>query len=301
MKRFRNRSIFAIGLVVLMFSLLNVTHAETSSAAKEIANVPVLGQNPELPTGCEATSLTMLLNWANVHVKKTDVAAAFPKVPVPVLADGGWFGGDPNRGFVGNPFTVDGYGVYHGPVAALLTHFLPGRAEDLSGSSFDKVIAALASGRPVIAWISDDMQEPKLYLTWSTPQGSKINWMVPEHVVVITGYTASTIEVHDPERNATLKYPRTLFQQRWEQMGKQAVTVTQVVDAQKQASGAPNKAAATDSASAEASLNWVGKTRAYFSRSQNTETVFMVKIVALTMGIVYCVMISVLTVIKRKR
>ncbi|MGZ4134436.1 MAG: hypothetical protein ACXVC1_04125, partial [Tumebacillaceae bacterium] len=52
---------------------------------------------------------------------------------------------------------------------------------------------------------------------------------------------------------------------------------------------------------AQAPMNWVGKTRAYFSRSNNTETVFVVKIVALMLVIVYCVMMSVLTVVRRKR
>ena len=40
-----------------------------------IDNFPCLNQLPELPTGCEVTSLTMVLNYLGYDADKTDIAA----------------------------------------------------------------------------------------------------------------------------------------------------------------------------------------------------------------------------------
>ncbi|MDR1449660.1 MAG: C39 family peptidase, partial [Propionibacteriaceae bacterium] len=71
-------------------------------------NVPYLSQLPELPTGCEATAIAMLLQYAGLDWSKLDVADALP------------VSGDPNRGFYGDPHSWNGGVIYP---AALLGFF----------------------------------------------------------------------------------------------------------------------------------------------------------------------------------
>nr|WP_236587944.1 C39 family peptidase [Tumebacillus amylolyticus] len=207
---------------------LSVAASPTAVTAHEIANVPILKQGPELPTGCEATSLTMLLQYEGLNVDKTQVVSKLPTVAVPNYegSDGDeMVGGDPNRGFVGDPFTDEGYGVFHEPIADVLAEYLPGRARDLSGKSFDEVLAALADDHPVVAWMAMDLADVSTAYVWKTEDGEEIQWKVPEHCVLLTGYEEHSVTVHDPYSGQIVHYDRERFRQVWEDMGSQAVTV----------------------------------------------------------------------------
>ncbi|KEO83914.1 hypothetical protein EL26_06925 [Tumebacillus flagellatus] len=201
--------------------------SQGAAAEHEISGVPVLAQAPELPTGCEATSLTMLLNYEGIAADKTDVVRKLPVVDVPVYLgdDSEMTGGDPNLGFVGDPFSADGYGVYHAPIAKVLNSYLPGRALDLSGKSFDDVLAAVAEDHPVVTWMAMDLDDVSTAYVWKTPDGQQIDWKVPEHCVLLTGYDESNVTVHDPYSGQTVRYDKQRFRQVWEALGSQAVTV----------------------------------------------------------------------------
>lgn len=194
---------------------------------KEISNVPIIGQYPALPTGCEATALTMLLQWAGVQAKKEEVAEALVKEPLPHEKDGILYGGNPYRAFVGDPFTKESYGVFHAPIAALLNQYLPGRAKDISGCSFDEVLKELEKGSPLVAWTTIELKEPHHTDTWNDIDGSghQIQWMSPQHALLLVGYTDDKVIAHDPHTNGRELYDRKLFQQRWEQLGCQAVAI----------------------------------------------------------------------------
>lgn len=198
------------------------------SPAHEIRDVPLLAQMPELPTGCEVTSLAMLLQYEGVAVEKEDVAKHLPRVEVPSYEEEGMVGGDPNDGFVGDPFSDEGYGVYHAPIAALLNDYMPGRAEDLSGQDFEAVLRAVGENRPVVIWISMDLADVTTAYEWQVPSGGEIQWNVPEHCVLLIGYDEQTVTVHDPYSGAQVQYDRDRFVQVWQAMGAQAVTVAHV-------------------------------------------------------------------------
>ncbi|MGD6961090.1 C39 family peptidase [Fictibacillus phosphorivorans] len=194
-----------------------------------IPNVPLIQQKPELDRGCEVTSLAMLLQHAGDDVGKMELAEKIKKVDTPYKNENGtYYYGNPNDGFVGDIYTFDkmGYGVYHGPVADLAERYLPGRIENLSGSSFDEVLGKIKNGQPVWVIINADFRAlPKSeFRTWNTPSGQvEITWK--EHSVVITGYNRENVYVNDPlsmEKNR--KLPLTEFRAAWEQMGAQAIT-----------------------------------------------------------------------------
>lgn len=199
---------------------------------KVLIDAPAINQFPELPRGCEVTSLAMLLQHAGVNVDKNTLAKEIRKDSTPYkVADGKIYFGNPHDGFVGDMYSFDnpGLGVYHEPIKDLAEKYLPGQIKDLTGSSFQELRIHLSDDRPV--WVVTNTAYKKLpqesFQTWNTPSG-KVDITYKEHAVLLTGYDDDYIYFNDPltgEKNkkALLKD----FEEAWEQMGSQAITYHQ--------------------------------------------------------------------------
>jgi uncharacterized protein YvpB len=207
--------------------VVSIAVEEVLFMEKIIGGVPVLYQYPVLPTGCEATALTMLLNWAGVEVEKEQVADSLVKEPNPFERDGKLVGGNPHRAFVGDPYDKASYGTFHEVIAKALDHYLPGKAWDVTGLSFEELLGHVEEGRPVVVWATIELKEPRPTDRWEDLDGSGtiIQWVSPEHCMTLVGYTKTCVVIHDPHTGKQELYPRELFRLRWEQMGRQAVTV----------------------------------------------------------------------------
>ncbi|MFD2169493.1 C39 family peptidase [Tumebacillus lipolyticus] len=190
-----------------------------------IEGIPVIYQYPILPTGCEATALTMLLRFAGLEIENTEVAHALPKVPLPRQVEGKMAGGNPNKGFVGDPFTKESFGVFHAPIAKLLDHYLPGRAVDLSAGTIEELFEVLEGGRPVIVWATLRLQAGQVTDVWYDEAGTEVQWISPQHCMLMVGYDQEHVILNDPDTGNRELYPRDLFVKRWELLGRQAVTV----------------------------------------------------------------------------
>ncbi|AIE61765.1 C39 family peptidase [Bacillus methanolicus] len=194
-----------------------------------LIDAPLFSQLPELPRGCEVTSLAMLLNHAGINVDKMTLAKQIKKNPVPYrIHNGKIFYGHPNEGFVGDMYTIKkpGYGVYHKPIKELAEIYLPNQIVDLTGQSFEEIYKYLSKGTPV--WVITNttfrVLPPSEFMEWQTPQGPiKITYR--EHSVLITGYDEKYIYFNDPLTGTkNKKAPKSEFIQAWIQMGKQAIT-----------------------------------------------------------------------------
>jgi len=168
----------------------------------------------------------MVLQWAGVKASKVDVANAVKKEPLLWREHGTTRGGDPFRGFVGNPFKKESFGVFAKPMVEVVDSYLPGRGVDLTGKTFADLLAVVDSGRPVAAWVTNKLEEPKNNATWYTTDGKRIVWQSPEHVMVIIGYTDSEIIVNDGADGTIRNYNRARFTSIWEKMGRHALTVS---------------------------------------------------------------------------
>jgi uncharacterized protein YvpB len=194
-----------------------------------LLEVPLILQNPELPRGCEVTSLAMLLQYAGVSVDKMTLAREIKKDSTPYqIKSGKIYFGNPYNGFVGNMYTLrePGYGVYHGPVRELLEKYLPGRTIDLTGCSFEEILLFVSEEVPV--WVVANATFAPLasgeFQTWHTPQGP-VEITYREHAVLLTGYDAEYVYINDPRSNIKNKQAsRQKFVAAWKQMGGQAVT-----------------------------------------------------------------------------
>ncbi|EJR98357.1 hypothetical protein S3E15_05693 [Bacillus mycoides] len=190
-----------------------------------IKEVPFIRQLPELPRGCEVTSLTMLLQHKGVQVDKMQLASEIHRVPF--KQDG--LHGNPYEGFVGNIYTKaePGYGVYNQPIFNLAEKYVPEKVINLTGRDVQDLYKVISSGSPVWVIINTTFKPlaESSFETWNTSSG-KVKITYYEHSVVVIGYDQNFVYVNDPLANNPRKaVPRAEFEKAWEQMGKQAITI----------------------------------------------------------------------------
>ncbi|WP_017753564.1 C39 family peptidase [Calidifontibacillus oryziterrae] len=197
-----------------------------------LLDVDVISQLPELPRGCEVTSLAMLLNYSGVNVDKLTLANEVKKEDIDVVNENGKkLYGNPHYGFVGDIYSLKnfGLGVYHEPIRDLAEKYLPGQIRDFSNGEFNEILYHVGKKRPVWVIINTEYKKlpQKYFQTWNTKVG-KIEVTFKEHSVVITGYDEDYIYFNDPLTAAkNKKVPIQDFKEAWIQMGEQAITVLQ--------------------------------------------------------------------------
>lgn len=207
-----------------------------SAASRVLIPVAVKSQLPLLPNGCEVTSLSMLLTAAGTPVDQAVLAKEQPTDATQPTFSGAlgnltgiatW--GDPEDNFVGNVAgnVAGGYGyaIYHRPLAKLLDSKLPGRAKDLTGSSFADVVRQVDSGTPVLLWGTTTLRPTDQWVTWNGPHGP-VRATFQEHAVLLVGHTANTLIINNPLSGVQETVDPEPFIAAWRQLGRQALTVT---------------------------------------------------------------------------
>ncbi|MGN7382824.1 MULTISPECIES: C39 family peptidase [unclassified Paenibacillus] len=190
---------------------------------------PAIRQYPELYSGCEVTSLAMLLQFAGFDKDKMELAEEMPKDPTPIRynEDGSIaYWGNPNLGFVGEVTgKAKGFGIFHTALIKQLESYIPS-AVDLTGGEFEDIERHIAGGIPVIAWTTITFRIPDKWVVWDTPIGP-IKTTFIEHAVLVVGYDENYVYVNDPySGKAQVKVDKARFIETWELMGKQAITYT---------------------------------------------------------------------------
>ena len=179
-----------------------------SNNSKKIISVKNILQRPELPTGCEVTALTILLNHYNFNVDKMTIANKYlPKLDF-YTKNGVYYGADFNTTFAGEPTRERGsYGCYAPCIVTTANSYFKSigsnhKAMNISGNSLDDLLTHYINNDiPVLIWItSSNLHETKLTSIWTTPDGKQVQWVAYEHCVVLTGYdkNANKIYVSDP-------------------------------------------------------------------------------------------------------
>lgn len=195
---------------------------------KHIIKVPAIMQYPELPYGCEVTSLTMLTTYLGLPYSKLDLADKMPKDPTPPVYDAEgrintW--GDPDVGFVGNMKGAPGYAVYHKPVADLLNSVYKMGAEDLSGAEFTALKKAISQDKPVVVWTTANFKPTDRWDRWYSKSGEEIRISYMEHAVLLVGYDQQHVYVNNPfTGEEAQEVDLEGFLGSWEQFGRMAVT-----------------------------------------------------------------------------
>lgn len=210
----------------------NYTPPASASAA---LTVPKIRQNPELPTGCEATAAAMLLQAYGYSFTKQQVADALPKSTFTTV-EGRRYAAHPNEAFIGSPYT-NAYGVYSKPVAQTMRELIEsvgGRHTPLviTGCDENTILYYIANNMPVCIWATMGMAQTKYMPGWYIMRDGQLTdeyyeWLGNEHCLVLTGYTDDKVMVNDPLKNSvSWTYDRDTFFTRWKEQGQHAIVLT---------------------------------------------------------------------------
>jgi uncharacterized protein YvpB len=166
------------------------------------------------PLDCESRAAVDLAGYFGVQIGELDFQNHLP------VSD------NPNKGFVGNFRGTVGqlpphdYGVYAGPVAALLRSYGL-NAQSHQGLSFEDLQHEIAAGRPVMVWVINNTLygTPKNY---QASDGENVVVARYEHTVIVIGYDQTYVTILDGGGT----YRRTVqgFMASWSVLGNMAVT-----------------------------------------------------------------------------
>ncbi len=202
--------------------LNKISYSEKSKIKEE---VPMIKQNPELPTGCEITSLTMLLRFLGFDADKLVLADDY-------LPKGEYRNSDYRTVFVGNPRSYSAYGCFAPAIVKAAKDYIKDMGEsdrysviDITGCGPDSLYSAVDKGNPVIVWATMDMKAVGKGASWTVKEtGENLVWTANEHCLVLTGYDDKNVYVNDPLKGA-VSYERKLFEKRFGEMYNQAVII----------------------------------------------------------------------------
>lgn len=202
------------------------TEETTTSAAVTsylIEDFNILYQNPELPTGCEVTALTMLLNYIGYDIDKVTLADNYLRLGT--TADS-----TVSDAFVGNPHSYQSYGCFipviiDCAVDYLKTQDVHEKIYNYTGSSFRSILKNVANGHPCMVWGTNSMLEPYPTDKWVV-NGVVCQWLSDEHCMIVLGfdYEKNEVTVADPLYGIK-NFNLDLFEKRFDQMGKQALFI----------------------------------------------------------------------------
>ena len=169
--------------------------------------VPVIYQDPELPTGSEVTSLAMLLNYLGFEIDKVTLADNF--LPRAERGDATF-----SQAFIGDPKTSDGLGCFAPVIVETAQKYLNSQGssrtvKSLNADSFDDVLLHVASDYPVLVWINSNLelcQEEYCFTLYGTGGASTTTEPAATSIVVLGTSEQSSIEpATEPEITTALE------------------------------------------------------------------------------------------------
>lgn len=205
-----------------------------------VAGFPIVYQNPELPTGCEITAMTMLLNYYGYDVDKVTMATKYlptTKIGTWKGKDGKTYGPDLYHYFAGNPAGT-GITCGAGAIETAADRYLETvgsdlRAVDISGTPAHDLFAYVSQNMPVFLCATIGMEDRRsIKDSWYTEEGELMDWSTNDHGVVLIGYNSNEVTVADPI-HGRVTCSREQFEKVYEQRGRQAVVL--VADTQNSA------------------------------------------------------------------
>jgi uncharacterized protein YvpB len=163
---------------------------------------------------CEARAATDWATFFGADFPEKNFLATMP------------YSDDPDKGFVGSIHGPGGlippgdYGIYAGPIADELNSYsVPAVA--MKGMSFDQLQQQIAAGKPVVVWIIYGMTVATPLEYTAASDGNTTIVAYNEHVVVVIGYSPSTVTVADDGEAYIYSIQR--FMNSWSVLGYMSV------------------------------------------------------------------------------
>lgn len=191
--------------------------------------VPLLSQEDlDMPTGCELVSAYMLLQYYGCRMSFDEWVTECVPVQEFWYEDGQICNLTPWEAFIGMPWQDGGYGCYAPVICSAMQQALPEcTVEDVTGQPLPQLCAEyVEKGTPVLVWATMNMVASGEGDAWQTPDGSFV-WIANEHCLVLVGADSDYYFFNDPEDGCAVKWEKTLVEQRYDELGMQAVVVSE--------------------------------------------------------------------------
>lgn len=193
--------------------------------------VGLILQNPQLPNGCEVTSLAMALASAGSPVDKMTLYRDYlPKAGL-YYQESLCYGSDPEDFYVGNAASrCGGWYCFEGPIVQAGNAWLAGcgnnlRAVSVTGLSQGDLDVYAEAGIPVVVWVTLNYAEPRLGTSsWQLADGTVYCPYSNLHCVVVTGLSGMGYQIADPI-NGMRTVGRDTFWDSFSAMGSRAVMI----------------------------------------------------------------------------
>lgn len=184
-------------------------------------NLEYVSQYPDLPSGCESVSLTMLLNYNGFDITKNELVDNYLI-----------YSYDYVHGFCGDPYSsYVGGGCYAPGMTDTANKYLSSQnsdliARNLTGKDFDDLLYYVASNKPVMVWTTIGLGYCEKSYEGGYYEGAYYSWDYMEHCVVIAGYdtTNRTLTIYDPIDGIVTRDYDT-FKDIYDQMYKMAIVI----------------------------------------------------------------------------
>lgn len=186
-------------------------------------NVRAAYQYPNMPNGCEVTSLEMLMNYEGFDVSNETLEA--------YLAKSGYSNGDPNKAYIGSPYSRAGFYCYPGPLASCANTYFSNQgvsrqAKDITGTNpFGLLNYVIFKKKPVAVWYTLDDKAPAYSdRTYRDVSGQEERLYKNLHCVVVNGVDKGMVNIIDPIRGYR-KVNFLEFSKLYMQMGQRALVL----------------------------------------------------------------------------
>lgn len=214
-----------------LVSIATETESKVAESSPRIQlDVKNIQQLPDLPSGCEITSTTIVLNYLGFDVDKLTLIDYMSIMEAPD-ENGLWE--SPWNVFIGSPYSTR-FGVYSTAIKDTIeSYFVKNNIEDyevldLKDSSVMDLYSHIDDGYPVIVWATISMNPSAPGKQWLLQDGTTFTWISPEHCLVLIGYDLEkeTVIFSDPfDERGTVEYPYETFETRYNELFRQALVI----------------------------------------------------------------------------
>lgn len=146
------------------------------SGQKMLADVPIIAQYPDFPTGCESVSAVIALQYAGVDISVADFVDKYLDKSTHFYNENGKrYGPDPHKVFVGDPRSTASFGCM-APVIENAVKKIVGSSmtvENRTGYTLPMLCKSyIDKGIPCVVWVSIGMLETYRSASWTLEDGS---------------------------------------------------------------------------------------------------------------------------------
>ncbi len=214
MKTALHRSLILIPIALILAAFLPLgAHAEDIPSEAYVCCV--YGYPQSYTLSCEARAAADWAAFFGYSVTEYELMTAFPSSD------------NPEKGFVGywngiwGNIPPNSYGIHPPPVAQTLRD-LGVPAQAYSNLTWDDLRREIAAGRPVIVWVIAQMW-PGTPIEYTADDGETTTVAYFEHVMILTGYSETSVQVVDTTTGTTKYFYLDSFLKSWAVLGNRAI------------------------------------------------------------------------------